>query len=74
MNVSLEAQLPKLQILLQRRWHYVFCLNDYHDGDVTPDEQHRIMETFLCAYFPIPSQYERGSARNATAAARGYHA
>ncbi|GAA0816971.1 stealth conserved region 3 domain-containing protein [Spirilliplanes yamanashiensis] len=71
-NVSLENQLPKLQTLLQRRWHEVFCLNDYHDGDVPADDQLRIMEAFLGAYFPIPSQYERGSERNRAVAGRGY--
>ena len=73
-NVSLRAQLPKLQWMLQRRWHEVFCLNDYHDGDVPGEDQHRIMEAFLSAYFPIPSQYELGSPRNKVAAARGYSA
>ncbi|WP_433298145.1 stealth conserved region 3 domain-containing protein [Actinoplanes sp. CA-030573] len=71
-NVSLESQLPKLQWMLQRRHHEVFCLNDYHDGDVAPENQYRIIEAFLSAYFPIPSQFETGSARNEAAAARGY--
>jgi glycosyltransferase involved in cell wall biosynthesis len=71
-NVSLESQVPKLQWMLQRRYHEVFCLNDYHDGDLPPDDQHRIIEAFLSAYFPIGSQFERGSARNKAAAARNY--
>lgn len=69
-NVGLEAQLPKLQGLLQRRFYESICLNDYHDGDVPADDQHRIMEAFLDAYFPIPSQFERGSARNRAIVAR----
>nr|BFE72175.1 hypothetical protein GCM10020092_054760 [Actinoplanes digitatis] len=63
-NVGLEEQHPRLRALLQRRNQDVFCLNDYHDGDVPQEDQERIIEAFLTAYFPIPSRFEKGSERN----------
>ncbi|MET8151564.1 stealth conserved region 3 domain-containing protein [Actinoplanes sp. NPDC049668] len=63
-NVGLEEHHPRLRALLQRRNQDVFCLNDYHDGGVPQQDQERIIEAFLTAYFPIPSQFEKGSERN----------
>ncbi|BAL85376.1 putative glycosyltransferase [Actinoplanes missouriensis 431] len=63
-NVGLAEHQPRLKALLQKRAQDVFCLNDYHDSDIPPEDQARIIEAFLAAYFPIPSQFEKGSARN----------
>lgn len=63
-NVGIAEHHPRLKALLQRRNQDVFCLNDYHDGDVPAEDQARIIEAFLPAYFPIPSQFELGSERN----------
>jgi hypothetical protein len=40
------------------RHREVFCVAD-GEGDVPPDEQQRVVRTFLEAYFPIPSRWER---------------
>ncbi|MEU8814734.1 stealth conserved region 3 domain-containing protein [Actinoplanes sp. NPDC048796] len=63
-NVGLEEQHPRLKALLQKRNQDVFCLNDFHDSDVPAEDQARIIQAFLAAYFPIPSQFEKGSERN----------
>ncbi|MFI6272173.1 stealth conserved region 3 domain-containing protein [Micromonospora zamorensis] len=63
-NVGLAAHLLRLDNLLAGRAFDVFCLNDYHDGDVPAEDQARIIEAFLGAYFPVASQFERGSERN----------
>ncbi|QRX91951.1 stealth conserved region 3 domain-containing protein [Streptomyces noursei] len=63
-NVGLREHHTRLNRLLISRPHDVFCLNDYHDGDVPADEQSAILAAFLPSYFPIASQFERGSARN----------
>jgi glycosyltransferase involved in cell wall biosynthesis len=63
-NVGLLEHLPRLDALLAARGFDVFCLNDYHDGDVPAEQQASTMDAFLGAYFPIASQYERGSDRN----------
>ena len=62
-NVGLAEQHPRLKALLQKRNQDVFCLNDYHGGDVPGDDQARIIQAFLAAYFPIVSQFEKGSPR-----------
>ncbi|MGC9667540.1 Stealth CR1 domain-containing protein [Planosporangium sp. 12N6] len=64
-NVGLQEHRPRLTRLLDRRAFDVFCLNDFHDGDVPVEEQQALLSAFLSAYFPVPGQYERGSARNA---------
>jgi glycosyltransferase involved in cell wall biosynthesis len=70
-NVGLSEHAPRLNRILTVRPHDVFCLNDYHDGDVPEDEQDAILGAFLPSYFPVPSQFETGSARNQRAHA-GY--
>ncbi|MFD8915325.1 stealth conserved region 3 domain-containing protein [Streptomyces sp. NPDC059575] len=63
-NVGLSEQVKKLNRLLATRSHDVFCLNDFHDGDVSEDEQDATLAAFLPSYFPIASQFEAGSPRN----------
>lgn len=63
-NVGLSEHAPRLNRILSARPHDVFCLNDYHDGDVTEEEQDAILAAFLPSYFPVPSQFETGSQRN----------
>ncbi|MFB6896224.1 stealth conserved region 3 domain-containing protein [Streptomyces hydrogenans] len=64
-NVGLSEQVKKLNVLLASRPNDVFCLNDFHDGDVSEDEQDATLAAFLPSYFPIASQFETGSPRNA---------
>ncbi|MFE1272343.1 stealth conserved region 3 domain-containing protein [Streptomyces sp. NPDC058758] len=63
-NVGLSEQVKKLNVLLASRPNDVFCLNDFHDGDVSEDEQDATLAAFLPSYFPIASQFETGSPRN----------
>jgi glycosyltransferase involved in cell wall biosynthesis len=63
-NVGRADQRDRLDNLLMRRGYDVFCLNDHHMDEVSADEQARILDAFLGAYFPVASQFERGSARN----------
>ncbi|MEU6367886.1 stealth conserved region 3 domain-containing protein [Streptomyces sp. NPDC046931] len=70
-NVGLSEHAARLNRILTVRPHDVFCLNDYHDGDVPEDEQDAILAAFLPSYFPVPSQFETGSPRNQRAHA-GY--
>ncbi|GGY75656.1 stealth conserved region 3 domain-containing protein [Streptomyces omiyaensis] len=63
-NVGLSEQVKKLNGLLASRPNDVFCLNDFHDGDVSEDEQDATLAAFLPSYFPIASQFETGSPRN----------
>ncbi|MFI2299405.1 stealth conserved region 3 domain-containing protein [Actinacidiphila glaucinigra] len=64
-NVGLSEQLKRLNQLLTTRSNDVFCLNDYHDGDVSQDDQDATLAAFLPSYFPVGSQFETGSPRNA---------
>ncbi|KJK56322.1 stealth conserved region 3 domain-containing protein [Saccharothrix sp. ST-888] len=63
-NVGLRVQHPKLARLLSTRGNDVFCINDYHNADVSAEEQADILGVFLPSYFPVPSQYEKGTVRN----------
>ncbi|MGA5102207.1 stealth conserved region 3 domain-containing protein [Streptomyces cellulosae] len=63
-NVGLSEHAPRLNRILSVRPHDVFCLNDYHDGDVPEEEQDAVLAAFLPSYFPVPSQFETGSRRN----------
>ncbi|MFD8734330.1 stealth conserved region 3 domain-containing protein [Streptomyces sp. NPDC059618] len=63
-NVGLSEQVKKLNRMLATRSNDVFCLNDFHDGDVSEDEQDATLAAFLPSYFPIASQFETGSPRN----------
>lgn len=58
-NAGLREQHPKLMQLLVSRNHDVFCINDYHDGDVSEEEQLLVVGAFLQTYFPTPSTFER---------------
>ncbi|WP_418959645.1 stealth conserved region 3 domain-containing protein [Streptomyces tritici] len=68
-NVGLSEHRARLNRLLISRPNDVFCLNDFHDGDVPADEQDAILAAFLPSYFPIAGQFEYGSPRN-----QRYHA
>jgi glycosyltransferase involved in cell wall biosynthesis len=63
-NVGLKEHRTRLTRLLTARPHDVFCLNDFHDGDVPEDEQDAILAAFLPSYFPVASQFEYGAPRN----------
>ncbi|WP_066937704.1 stealth conserved region 3 domain-containing protein [Streptomyces sp. NBRC 110611] len=63
-NVGLREHHTRLTRILSSRPHDVFCLNDYHDGDVPEEEQSATLHAFLTSYFPIASAYETGSERN----------
>jgi glycosyltransferase involved in cell wall biosynthesis len=63
-NVGLREQHVKLDRLLRARAYDVFCLNDFHDAEVPLEEQDAVIDAFLQAYFPVASQFERGSVRN----------
>ncbi|MFF1465050.1 stealth conserved region 3 domain-containing protein [Streptomyces sp. NPDC058330] len=63
-NVGLSDHKPRLNRILTARPHDVFCLNDFHDGDVPEEEQDSILTAFLPSYFPVASQFEKGSPRN----------
>ncbi|MFE5401213.1 stealth conserved region 3 domain-containing protein [Streptomyces sp. NPDC056580] len=63
-NVGIKEHRSRLNRLLTVRPNDVFCLNDFHDGDVDEDEQDAILAAFLPSYFPVASQFECGSARN----------
>ncbi|MFD5537877.1 stealth conserved region 3 domain-containing protein [Streptomyces sp. NPDC127079] len=63
-NVGLSEQVKRLNHLLAERANDVFCLNDFHDGDISEDEQDATLAAFLPSYFPIASQFEAGSPRN----------
>ncbi|WP_392872274.1 stealth conserved region 3 domain-containing protein [Streptomyces sp. LN499] len=68
-NVGLSEHQTRLNRLLTSRPNDVFCLNDFHDGDVPEEEQDAILAAFLPSYFPVASQFEYGSPRN-----QRYHA
>lgn len=63
-NVGLREHHSRLHRLLAARSNDVFCINDYHDGDVPEDEQADAIAVFLGSYFPVASQFEKGSVRN----------
>ncbi|AUG79179.1 hypothetical protein CFP65_4432 [Kitasatospora sp. MMS16-BH015] len=63
-NVGLRTHHPRLAKLLGARPNDVFCINDYHDADVSAEEQADVLAVFLPSYFPVASQFEKGSVRN----------
>ncbi|MEV4739832.1 stealth conserved region 3 domain-containing protein [Streptomyces sp. NPDC049555] len=63
-NVGLREHHVRLHRILATRANDVFCINDYHDGDVPEDEQADALAVFLEGYFPVASQFEKGSERN----------
>ncbi|WNM35090.1 stealth conserved region 3 domain-containing protein [Streptomyces sp. Li-HN-5-11] len=57
-DVGTYARHPELTRLLTIRGHDVFCLGESQDAEVPDNEQARIIESFLRAYFPVKSPYE----------------
>ncbi|MBB2944966.1 glycosyltransferase involved in cell wall biosynthesis [Actinoplanes lutulentus] len=57
-------QHPRLTQLLTIRGNDVFCLNDTHHSVLSPAERAQVVKVFLENYFPVPSEFELGSARN----------
>lgn len=57
-----DISVPKARITLQRllrgRDADVFCINELDSSTVDARAQQRILDTFLDAYFPVPSQFE----------------
>lgn len=49
----------RLKVLLKKRNHDVFCLNDHDSAEISVEEQTRIMQDFLRNYYPVPSSFER---------------
>ncbi|MGW0082754.1 stealth conserved region 3 domain-containing protein [Streptomyces sp. NPDC003393] len=58
-DVGTYARHPELTRLLTIRGHDVFCLGESQDAEVPAREQARIIASFLPAYFPIRSPFER---------------
>ena len=55
-----NAETPeRLAVLLERRDHDVFCLNDHDSSRLTAASQRSVVRSFLDAYFPLPSSFER---------------
>jgi hypothetical protein len=49
----------RLALLLERRDHDVFCLNDHDSSRLSAESQRTVVRSFLDAYFPLPSSFER---------------
>lgn len=56
-NPSRFDHLPRLAGL-NRRERDVFCINDFGDGEIDYAGRHRLVDSFLRAYFPLRSHYE----------------
>ena len=55
-----NADTPqRLAVLLERRDHDVFCLNDHDSSRLPAASQRAVVRSFLDAYFPLPSSFER---------------
>ncbi|MEV6816945.1 stealth conserved region 3 domain-containing protein, partial [Micromonospora sp. NPDC051296] len=63
-NTGDPREHPQLTQILVTRGYDAFCLNDTHHGELGETEQIRVVAGFLESYFPVASQFERGSARN----------
>ncbi|PMR60757.1 transferase [Verrucosispora sp. ts21] len=63
-NTGDPSEHPQLTQILITRGYDAFCLNDTHHGQLDEAEQNRIVAGFLESYFPVASQFERGSTRN----------
>jgi hypothetical protein len=63
-NTGDPTEHPQLTQILVTRGYDAFCLNDTHHGSLDEAEQNRVVAGFLESYFPVASQFERGSARN----------
>ena len=57
-DIAVPKARINLQRLLRRRDADVFCINELDSSTVDAQAQQRILEGFLDAYFPIPSQFE----------------
>ena len=58
-DIGLPAAADRLAEALDRRTVDVFCLNEQGIGTTSPAEREELVTTFLQAYFPLPSAYER---------------
>jgi hypothetical protein len=63
-DIGDPTQHPRLTQILTMRNHDAFCLNDTHHSPLSDAERAQVMEVFLRSYFPVASEFERGSARN----------
>jgi hypothetical protein len=57
-DISTPKAVITLQRLLRGREADVFCVNEVDSSTVDPLAQKQILNSFLDAYFPVPSQYE----------------
>jgi len=58
-DISAPKAAITLQRLLRRRDADVFCVNEVDSSTVDAQAQQRLLNTFLDAYFPVPSRYEK---------------
>lgn len=58
-DISEPKALIKLQRLLRGRDADVFCLNEVDSSTMDARAQQHVLEGFLEAYFPVPSQFEK---------------
>jgi len=59
-DISEPTAPVKLQRLLRGRDADVFCLNEVDSSSSDLPAQQRLLDGFLRAYFPVPSQFENG--------------
>ncbi|MFF5218922.1 stealth conserved region 3 domain-containing protein [Micromonospora sp. NPDC000442] len=69
-NTGDPNEHPQLTQILVTRGYDAFCLNDTHHGELDDTEQIPVVSGFLESYFPVASQFERGSVRNQLRKAR----
>lgn len=60
-DISAPKARINLQRLLRGRDADVFCINEVDSSTVDASAQERILDAFLDSYFPVPSQFEKGS-------------
>ncbi|MGW7406018.1 stealth family protein [Streptomyces sp. NPDC054833] len=60
-DVSLPNSANRLDQLLLKRDKKVFCLNDTCSTEADFDRCNRLLRSFLDAYFPVPSRFEKHS-------------
>jgi hypothetical protein len=58
-DVSGEAVARRLRVMLTERRLDVFCLNDTASEQSEFARQHQLMNWFLDAYYPVPSEFEQ---------------
>lgn len=59
-NIGLRTHHSRLGQLLQGRNKTVFCIGESPDSELADEEMALAMRSFLTAYFPVRSPYERG--------------